>query len=344
MTMTSSTTSSLRDQLDLVEIKPGVQFSKAVLQDLLPDVETTLFFGKVYELDAQQLGDLLHTVHRSTLTSALFAEGACHSNDLQDYLVGHTEHDPACFIHEEDWHCSCGGTWVPGIAGQVGDGDVTFDPDVPHGEILPQMWEQLEVVVADSIKVVASKLESVVSLLPGKQGSMVFSSMLKLNKQRPTIGDYRANIQHARQKKNLVILDVSGSMTSSTIHAIIEDVVALSYSADADMAVVSDTTTYWTAGSYGVDDVLRACQFSGTHYETLAPLFDRDWGTVITVADYDSSRSAKEHLARVCVGRIDEVLDISLVGQPTYLAECVGQLADSVRPILIGSSGYNVLR
>jgi hypothetical protein len=330
----------LTRSLDLIEIKPGTKFSLATLKALLPDVETMLFFAKVYELDARQLGHLLLKVLGSDLSRALFAEGAEHSNDLQDYLIGHYGHDEDCPAH--DWagrECTCPGNWVAGIIDPAQAGDVTFAPVVPKGEILPEVWTQLEVTVAQSIKDVAAKLESVVNLLPGKQGSMVFGSMMKLNARRPTIGDYRASITHARQKENLLILDVSGSMTPGTIQRIIDDVVALSYTANAHMAVVSNTTTYWQPGTYSVDDVLASCEFGGTHYETLQPLFDRDWGVVITVADYDSSPSARTQLSR-CKGRIDQVLDVSLVGRPTYLAECVGQLAAEVTPLLIGTSDY----
>ena len=320
MTPSSTTTSStdLGLSLKLYEVKPGLHFSVATLRSLLPDAETCLFFGKVYELDAQQMGALLHTVLNTDLTAALFAGAGEHSIDLQDYVVDLTAQMP------------------PAQRGKT-----TFKPDVPQGEVLPHVWEQLEVVVAKSIKEVAAKLEGVVDMLPGKQGSMVFSSMMKLNAKRPTIGDFRASVTHERnQIPNLLILDVSGSMSESTIRKIIDDVVALSYKANACMAVVSNTTTFWEAGTYSVDDVLRACEFSGTHYETLAPLFDgRDWGTVITVADYDSSYFAKPAVAAMS-GRITEVIDVSLVNQPTFLAEVVGQLADSVRPILIGSSQY----
>jgi hypothetical protein len=31
------------------------------------------------------------------------------------------------------------------------------------------------------------------------------------------------------------------------------------------------------------------------------------------------------------------VLDLSLVQRPTFLAECVGQRADDVRPLMLGS-------
>lgn len=315
MTTTSSrmTSSDLAASLDIVEVKPGLRFSKQTLLELLPDAETVLFFGKVYNLDYAQLSRLMGRVLNSPLAAALF-EGD-HSLDLQDYLVDELD--------------------IP----DTGQGDITFSPDVPKGEILPEVWASLEVDVADSIKAVAAKLESVVGKLPGKQGSMLFKSMMTMNAKRPTLGSYKAHIHHDPVKENLLILDVSGSMSAPTIKAIIEDVVALSYKANAHMAVVSDTTTHWEPGSYSVENVLDACEYSGTHYETLEDLLHRNWGTVITVADYDSSRSAKDHLDRQCRGHVDQVLDISLVYRPTFLAECVGQLADEVKPLLI-ANGY----
>lgn len=317
--MTSSTTSrrsSLTASLDLIEVKPGLKFSRAILKDLLPDTKTALFFGKVYELDYTQLSHLLSVVCKSDVATALFNEGGAHSSDLQDYCIDMAQ-------------------WCP----YVDEGDIAFSPDVPKGEILPELWADLEVEVADSIKKVAEKLGNVVNHMPGKQGEMVFRSLNVMNAKRPILGDYRAKIHHAPQKENLVILDCSGSMSASTIHTIVDDVVALSYAANAHLAIVSNTCTYWQPGTYGSDDVLARAEFGGTQYEQLLPLFDRDWGVVVTVADYDSSPSAKAAL-RNAVGRIDQVLDISLVNQPTYLAECVGQLADEVRPLLVANSSY----
>lgn len=317
MTKTSSTRSSLTASLDLVEIKPGVKFSKAALKDLLPDVETTLFFGKVYELNHVQLSHLLQVVCKTPLVDALLGEGGMHSNELQDYLIDISYHVP-----------------------EVTLGDLCFNPTVPHGEILPQVWESMQVEVATSIKAVAAKLEHVVSHMPGKQGHMLFNSLMVMNRKRPTIGDFRAQVKHHRQTPNLVILDVSGSMTSSTVSAIIEDVVALSYSANASLAIVSNTCTVWEPGTYDVDTVLSAAEFGGTQYETLAPLLNQDWGVVVTIADYDSSPSAKSAIAQQSTGHIDLVLDVSLVNQTTYLAKCVGQLADEVKPLLVGNSDY----
>lgn len=320
MTMTSST---LRSSLDLVEVKPGLKFSKATLMSLLPDVETALFFGKVYDLDYQQLSELLHLVLKSDLANVLFAGD--HSLDLQDYLIG----------YEDEW-----GDWVPGIVPPAKAGDIELSPDVPKGEILPEVWKSLEVDVAQSIKDVAAKLGDVVGLMPGKQGEMVFKSMMTMNAKRPTIGDYRARIQHGRQKQNLVILDDSGSVNSATVQAIVDDCVALSYMANAHFACVSNSTRHWEPGTYDSASILREAQYGGTHYETLESLLNMDWGVVVTIADYDSSQSAKQHIKSLCHGHIDSVLDISLVNRPSFLAECVGQLADEVRPLLVAKGSY----
>lgn len=308
--MTSST--DPRVSLELVEVKPGLRFGRQALINVLPDVETALFFGKVYELDAYQLGRLLNTVFNTDLVKALIT--GSHSSELQGYIVDLCAQLP-----------------------EVTEGAVKFAPTVAHGEILPELWEQLEVTIAQAIKDVAAKLSTTVGMLPGKQGQMVFKSMAMLNKRRPTIGDHRAQISHAHQVQNLVVLDVSGSMTRNTIRAIVEDVVALAYKANAHLAIVSNTAMHWEPGAFDADSVLDNAEFGGTRYEKLSSLFESTaWGTVITVADYDSSPSAKRYLAAHNHGGfIEQVLDISLTCRPTFLAECLGQFANSVRPLLI---------
>ena len=171
---------------------------------------------------------------------------------------------------------------------------------------------------------------------------MVFQSMRVLNNKRPVIGDYRATIKHQAVPDVAVVLDVSGSMTENTIRTIIDDVVALSWSANAHLFIVSNDTLHWEPGTFSSDMVLRMCQFGGTHYETLTPAFMKDWGTVITIADYDSSSSAKDWIKRNATGRIGQVLDISLVERQTFLSECLGQLADRVKPLLVAQ--HNLTR
>lgn len=315
-----SSSPSIQDQLTLIEIKPGKQFPLGTLQSLLPDTETALFFAKAYKLDHVQVSNLLRVVFNTSLSRALFSEGSSHSNELQGYIVD---------LLDEG-----------GVNYEAGELKTSNEPT--HAEILPHVWESLEVEVAESIQAVVSKLDSTLDVLPGKQGHMLFKTLAVLNKKRPTIGDYRATIVRPRRPDNLVVFDVSGSMSEATVRTIVQDVVALGYKANAHLAIVSNSTFHWEPGTYNVDMVLQAAEFGGTRYETLVPLFEnRHWGTVVSIADYDSSRSAAERL-KECNGRIGELLDISLVNQPTYLAYCLGQLANKVRPMLIGST-HNVL-
>lgn len=297
--------------LEIIEIKPGIRFSLGTLKKALPDVETALFLAKLYKLSAYEVGHLLRVVFDNRdLVQALMGEDHTHSYDLQDYLL------------------------ELGYEYLINEGAIVFGDVAPKGEILPELWKSLEVDIAKSIQEVAEKLKDVVGSLPGKQGEMIFQSMMKVNARRPILGDHKAFIHHAPQRENLVVLDVSGSMSEHTIQTIIEDVMALTYMANAHLAIVSDTSTHWGPGEASVESVLSVAEYSGTHYETLAALMDQQWGVVVTIADYDSSWGAKEAI-KGRAGHIQQLLDISLVNRPTFLAEVLGTLADEVRPLLI---------
>ena len=304
----SQSTSSSSNDMTLFEVKPDIYLSAGTLRRHLPTVELALFFAKVYQLDYTKLGRLLRMLFDTPVVQAL-TEGS-HSVELQDYLV---ETVPTEILAEMQ--------------------QFTSEP-MPSSEVLVQLWKSLEVEVAKSIQEVANKLAGTLHLLPSKEGDMLFASMAKINRLRPTVGVYGAHIRHAPVPEVLVVLDVSGSMTEETIEAIIGDVVAMSYNANASLAVVSNSAFLWAPGGYSVKDVLAKAEYGGTHYEQLKPLFDQSWGTVITIADYDSSPSAMKILAN-CKGHIGQVLDISLVSRTTFLAECVGQLADEVRPLML---------
>lgn len=306
-----------KKDMEVLEIK-GKLLSVGLLRRMLPDIETALFFGKVYELPPQDMGKLLSTVFNTPLTQALFTGD--HSIELQDYLLD-LENYVAPPVFEAP-------------------SQVRFTSAPCKGEILPHMWEQLEVEIATSIQEVADKLHNTLDKMPSREGAMLFEHLNVVNKNRPTLGSYRAGIQHTPVQKNLVILDVSGSMTYDTIKAIVDDVVALSYSANATMAIVSNDTFVWPPGSYNSDDIMSHAQFGGTYYDTLVPLLQEDWDAVVTIADYDSAMSSASVIKRMSAGHIKQVFDISLVDQPTFLAYCVGQLADSVRPLLIANSYY----
>ena len=297
-------------EFELFDLGNNKKISVAALKRLLPDIETALFFGKVYKLDAYKLGQLLQLTHESNVLTALF-EGS-HSVELQSYLVDvvpdHIDVEP-----------------------YIGS------PDAKDSEVLAQLFAMAEVEVAESIAKVADTLAGTLNRLPSKEGQMLFKSMASLNHKRGTIGTFKASIQHQPVPDVLVILDVSGSMSEGTIRTIVDDVVALSWKANAHLAIVSNDTFLWEPGSYDSDAVLAKAQYGGTHYETLAPLFDnRSWGTVVTIADYDSAYEARRVIAATN-GSVGTVLDISLVDRPTFLGECISTIAQNVKPLLVST-------
>lgn len=300
----------------------GYSISEKALKGLLPDIETALFFAKAYQMDYQDLSNMLWLLFQTDVIEALIGEAHVHSAELQDYIVE---------VVPED------------VQARHGVGHYDKSKAAPDTDLLIQVFEQATVEVASSIQNVVDKLGMVLESFPSKYGEMTFSHLLKLNRQYSAIGTYEAQILHKRTPPRLVILDVSGSMNFRTVARIVEPVVALAYEINAHIAIVSNTATMWTPGTFGVDDILVAAEYGGTHYEKLAPIFDQDWETVVTIADYDSAASAREYLRNTCTGSVGQVLDISLVNKPTYLSECVGQLAKEVTPLLIGA-GSNVLR
>lgn len=323
--MTTTDAPLTRAQVDqsvrLVNVA-GYSISEKALKGLLPNIETALFFAKAYRMDYEELSNMLYLLFQTDVIEALIGEAHVHSAELQDYIVD---------VVPED------------VQARFGVGHYDKSKAAPDMDLLVQVFEQATVEVAASIQNVVDKLGLVLEAFPSKYGEMTFNHLLKLNRQYNAIGTYEAEILHKRTPPRLVILDVSGSMTSETVARIVEPVVALAYEINAHIAIVSNTATLWEPGTFGIDDILDAAEYGGTHYEKLAPIFDQDWETVVTIADYDSAASAREYLRNTCTGSVGQVLDISLVNKPTYLSECVGQLAKEVTPLLIGA-GSNVLR
>lgn len=305
----------------IVRIGTNRAFIKDALVEALPDVESALWFAKAMGLTPSERSELLFVLFGTrNVIAALTNEGGEHSTQLQDYLI------------EE------------GFGALLEAGAIRFDRDAPlHGEVLPEVWESLQLTIANSIKEVVDTLGDRVGRMPGKEGRMLMQSLMTMNARRPIIGDYKARIKHESQVPNLWILDCSGSMTEQTVRLLVDEVCAGAYRANAHLAIVSDHATIWGPGEYDSEVVLQAAEFSGTHYEELVPLFDQDWGTVVTIADYDSSWAARGAFAKA-KGRVHEVFDISLVDRPTYLSEVVGSLASKVTPVLIARDNYCCMR
>ena len=305
----------------IIRIGTKRAFIDTALRAALPDVETALWFARALDFSASERGQLLLVLFgTSDVIQALTNEGGEHSTELQDYLI------------------------ELGFAPQLELGDVRFDVDAPlHGEVLPEVWASLQLTIADSIKEVIDALGDQIGRMPGKEGNMLMQSLMTMNAKRPILGDYKARIHHHHQVPHLWILDTSGSMTEETVRLLVDEVVAGAYAANAHLAIVSDTATMWEPGAYDSEVVLKAAEFSGTHYEQLAPLFDQDWGTVVTIADFDSSYAAMGAFAKAR-GRVHEVFDISLVDRPTFLSEVIGTVANKVTPVLIAKDNYCCMR
>ena len=316
---------SLTNDVEIIEVAPGRKFSVGVLQRLLPDPETMFFFAKAFDLDYLAVSKLTRELFKGSSLIDELTRGD-HSTELQDYMLDLASYIPT-HLQPEEVSVTFGGS------------------NPPKGEILPQLWESLQLEVAQSIKDVAAKLESTLEVLArSQQGHMVFGHMAKVNARRPgRLGTYGPRIDHPKTGENLVVFDVSGSMTPHTVQMLADDVVSLSYKANAHLAIVSNNCFYWAPGTYSTRDVLEKAEYRGTHYDQLIDLFQRDWTTVTTIADYDSYHDARTAFRTLAKGRVGEVLDISLVNKPTFLAECIGQVADKVTPLLIGT-GQRPLR
>lgn len=314
----------INSSTDVTTFTTGRAFPTKFLQQALPDVETVLFFAKVYGLAPSDVSLVLHKCVPSETVDALTAQAGDHSMSLQDYLVEEF-YDGSDWVYPDLEFLEA----LPGTKADV------------NAEVLPEVWKNLELTIAESIAKVAETIAGTIEHMPGRTGEMVFQTLAKVNARRPTLGSYEAGFHHKSIKRVLVVFDVSGSMTEPTVRTIVDDVVGLAYEANASLAIVSNSATFYAPGAFSTDQVLGDAEYMGTHYEQLVPLFDQDWDAVISIADYDSSPSAKTALSR-CKGRIGQLFDVSLVSRSTYLAECLAPLADEVRPLLIAGSSASL--
>jgi hypothetical protein len=301
-----------------VEVKPGSIYPVDTLKRIIKTPKWAIRFGALKNLDAVQLSSLLRLLFPGTdLIQALTMEGGRHSGHLQSYIVG------------------------LGYENLLFDGEVTLTESTqpePEDDMLAELLERFEVVIADDIKQVFDELDDVMIHMPGKQGRMEIKRLLKADKRnRKKIGVAETGVSHTHQRENLVIFDDSGSMGEDTVLRLAHAVKALAMEANAHLVLVSNTARHWKPGEFTVDALRMQAEYGGTHYETLAPLMDRNWGVVVTIADWDSSWGAKEALEDA-TGSIELLLDISLVSRPTFLAECLEPLAKETRPLLVAKS------
>lgn len=303
--------------LELIEVKPGSVYQISLLRKILKSPKWVIRFGALKQLDAVQLAALLRLLFPdSDLVSAILSEGGRHSGHLQSYIV------------------ALGYENLAYNAEVVPDGT---DESAEDDEVLAELVERFETKVAAGLEDVLNELDDVLIHMPGKQGRMEIKRVMKLDRRMRKIGVAETVISHANKRENLVVFDDSGSMGEDTVLRIAAAVKNMANMANAHLVLVSNTARHWNPGEFNVSGIKAAAEYGGTHYETLAPYMERQWGTVVTIADWDSSWGAKEALAR-CKGSIELLLDISLVARPTFLAECLEPLAREVRPLLVAKS------
>ena len=296
----------------------NIGWEPEVLREILPDLDTALFFASVFELDYNELSMLLELVfqqHSGDVLRALL--NGQHSTELQDYVVD----------------------VVPTHVVDVQDVVWSADPELGLNTDLVALFRNAVVPVASTLKQVGQAVGSVLDQFPSIVGQLTFEHLAKWDTRRSSVGQYKAVMKHSRDR-NLLIVDDSGSMTSETIRTLASDFVALAFELNATLALVSNSCRVFQPGTATVQGILDMMETGGTHYETLVPLFKQQWANVLCVADYDSSLSAKEVFRRETPkGIVGQVFDISLVTRPTFLGEVVAQASNNPVQTVLVSKG-----
>ena len=191
----------------------------------------------------------------------------------------------------------------------------------------------------------------VLSKQPSGQASYVLDHLMQVSKFGQ-IGTVKTGLEYQADTKAAIVLDCSGSMGTKLGKAIAESVVRLADTLKCDLILVSSTAVRLPAGTFGVKTVLANWQNQLTLYNQLIPYFrdiSQSYDTVITIADYDSIASHKLAIQQECGARIQKVYDVCVEYvedgrgnlRTSFLAECLGQLADEVIPVFVGAKSLD---
>ena len=225
-------TSLIPTQDDFLHVYDTLAIDMATFKEAIPDIETAVFFAAALDLSLYNTSSLLRRLFPYERMVEFFTEGN-HSTMLQQYVV-----DPQYVPDVHD---------MP-VAQYVGQ--------PPKSELLAHLLEHATTRVGSSITEVASSIATILGKFPSKAGNMSLRHLANFNHKRNQVGTFSATIQHQPEEKNLVILDDSGSMGASLIEAIADEVVALSYSINATLVLVSNTARRWAPGAFTTDAVL----------------------------------------------------------------------------------------
>ena len=299
---------------DFLHVSDTLAIDLVALKEAVPDIETAVFFAAALDLSLHDTSCMLERLFPHESVVRFFTEGD-HSTTLQQYIV-----DPQ---------------YVPGVH----DMPVSqYVGQPPQSVLLTHLLDYATTPVGSSIAEVASSIGTILSKFPHKAGNMSLRHLANFNHRRNQVGSFSATIQHQPEERNLVILDDSGSMGPQLIQAIADEVVALSYSINATLVLVSNTARRWAPGAFTTASVLEHTQFGGTYYEELQPVLNESWDRVVTIADFDSSGSAADYLRRKAKGSIGTIYDVSLVNRPTFLSIALNHLASKRHQIFLANS------
>ena len=136
----------INSSTDVTTFTTGRSFPTKFLKATLPDVETVLFFAKVYDLYPQDVSSLLYTCVPSPVVEAFTAQAMDHSMALQDYLVEEFQDVDGSWVYPDLEFLEA----LPGAKAPV------------NAELLPEVWANIELTIASSIAEVASTISSTI--------------------------------------------------------------------------------------------------------------------------------------------------------------------------------------
>lgn len=241
---------------------------------------------------------------------------------------------------------------VPDEEEVIDDGAVqdVFDEDDYDVQTLYDMVNTSLVKLPQSIRELGDGLFiEVLSKLPAGDAYYTLDHVMQLSKFG-TYGTMKEQIEYEQDTVACVVLDDSGSMGRPLGQAIVGAAVNLADSLKCDLILVSSYAYRFPAGTFNTDSVMARWENGWTFYNQLIPYFrdiSQSYDVVVTIADYDSVPSHKEQILRACSARIQVLYDICVQYtedgngniRTSYLAECLGQLADRVVPVFVGAPG-----
>lgn len=283
------------------------------------------------------LGRIFNALNLGSVADAISAGG--HSTELQTWLE---EAGLAIPVPDEETVVDDG----------AGPQDFDADDDL---DTLVDLVNTALVKLPASLKELSDGLFlEVLSKQPTGQAHYVLDHVMQVSKFGQ-IGTVKTQLEYEVDTNAVLVVDCSGSMGMALGQAIAEPVVRLANDLKCDLILVSTNAVKFPAGTFTVDTVLDNWQNGWTYYNQLIPFFrdiTQSYDAIVTIADYDSHAEHKSQIARECAARAQVLYDINVQYTTDYdgnirtsfLAECLGQLADRVVPVFVGAPGLDYSR